>query len=71
MKVLFTVTFICFGAMFICMFAPKKQTPPPPIYYDYYINVHNDTAWLYTEDNKLIRRGDFDSIPQFIELDNL
>lgn len=53
------------------MFAPKKQTPPPPIYYDYYINVHNDTAWLYTEDNKLIRRGDFDSIPQFIELDNL
>lgn len=39
--------------------------------FDYHINIYNDTVWLYNETGKLLIKGKFDSIPEFIILDNL
>ena len=39
--------------------------------HDYQIDIHNDTVWLYNEEEVLIVKGDFDSLAKYIEYDNL
>lgn len=38
---------------------------------EYHINIDMDTVYLYSEDFKLIKKGDFDSLQEYILNDNL
>ena len=40
------------------------------IEYDYLLNVHYDTAWLYANNGELVSVGHFDSIPELINKNN-
>lgn len=49
----------------------RQYTAMGDEYYEYHINLHMDTVWLYNEDNELVVKGHYDSLLNFIELDNL
>lgn len=38
--------------------------------YDYHIDIHYDTVWLYNNKGELVAKGSFDSIPELITKDN-